>query len=241
MQILLCLACLTESECARDRSGLSRRIPGFRDQARRQRIFLGQQPNSRRPFSPSVFVETGLPLGTYFVRIGAGGPTRFTITPLATTKIASDILDGEHMTMTRIAGESRRRLSSRQRVMVFLLITGMVAEFGIHTRCSKAFYDLNVKRLQLIAVMAVGAEVEFLPGNPAAAAQVAGSSVQHNGITRNEIILIHTSSDGRVLTITLHRRFPKYVALFFVGLPSRDITVTARAEVGAPVSKVLHA
>jgi hypothetical protein len=137
-----------------------------------------------------------------------------------------------------MAGEPRIRLSTPQRVVLLLFVTMMTAaELGIHTRFSKAYYELDSKRLKLIGLMAVRAGAEHLPGDPEAAVRAASSYAQRNGVARGEIVLIRASSDGRVLTLTLDRKIPQYLALFLVDLPSGDIRVTVRGEVGAPVPK----
>ena len=138
--------------------------------------------------------------------------------------------------------DSRRRLSTHRRLALLVFVTAVLSgELAIQTRFAKAYYELNSKRLHLIGVMAVRAGAAHLPADPGMAVRVARAYAQANGVTRDEIVFIRASFDGRVLTITLDRTIPEYVALFFVGLPSRDITVTVRGEVGAPVPKTWNA
>ena len=130
-----------------------------------------------------------------------------------------------------MTGEPRRRLSIRCRAALLLLVTTLVAgELAVHTLVAKAYYDLNARRLQLIAVMAVRAGVAHLPEDRSLAVWIADSCARSNGVTHDEIVFIRASSDDQILTIRLDRRIPQYLSLFIVGLPSRDITVIASAR-----------
>ena len=128
-------------------------------------------------------------------------------------------------------GGLRKAVSIRRRARLFVLVAALMAgEVAMHTLLARAYYDLNLKRLQLIAVMAATAGAEHLPGDPGMAVRVARSCARFNGIGRDEIVFVRASSDDQVLTVRLDRRIPSYLALFVVGLPARDMTVTASAR-----------
>jgi hypothetical protein len=111
-----------------------------------------------------------------------------------------------------------------------LIVVLSVGEVALHTFLTTAYYVTNLRRLQLIAAMAAGAGAEHLPGNPALAVRIARSCANLNGVTGDEIVFIHTSTDNQVLTIRLDQRIPKYFALFAFGLSTPELTVTASAR-----------
>ena len=94
-----------------------------------------------------------------------------------------------------MSSEPRRGLSRRVRLALLALTTAIVAgELAVNTLVANAYYDLNLKRLQLIAVMAVRAGAEHLPEDPNGAVRIAGSYARLNGISRDEIVFIRASS-----------------------------------------------
>jgi hypothetical protein len=130
-----------------------------------------------------------------------------------------------------MTGECRKGLAAGCRGALLGFVTVLlVAELAFHNLVARAYYDFNLRRLELIAVMAASAGAQHLPADPGAAVSAARSCAQLNGAALDEIVFIRMSSDERVLTIRLDRRIPKYMVLFFVGSARHDITVTASAR-----------
>ena len=123
---------------------------------------------------------------------------------------------------------NRLSLGCRVTLMVLATITlpGMLI---VQTIVARAYYRLNSQSLQLIASMAVKVGAECLPANPRAAVRIADAFARDHGIAPAEIVFTESSSDNNVLTIKLDRKVPQYVAVFAVGLPAHDISVTASA------------
>jgi hypothetical protein len=90
----------------------------------------------------------------------------------------------------------------------------------------------------MAAAVAVNAGVEFLPADRSAGVRAAEESAQRSGLRRAEIVFTGTSPNNRTLTLRLIREIPWYVAVCTVGLPGREISVTASAhfsrDLGAP-------
>src|SRR5208282_3300929 len=99
----------------------------------------------------------------------------------------------------------------------------------VHSIFAREYYYLNVKNLRLVALTAAKMGAVYLPTNPRAAVWIADAYVQSHGVAPAEIVFTEPSSDSNVLTIRLDRRIPLYLALLAVGLPARDISVTASA------------
>jgi hypothetical protein len=125
-----------------------------------------------------------------------------------------------------------RGLSLRCRPKSILFsITFVLGTLTAHCFIARAYYSLNSQGLGLVASMAVRMGAKYLPANPRAAIQIADADARDNGIAPAEIVFTESSSDNKVLTIRLDRKVPQYVALLAVGLPARDIDVTASAHV----------
>jgi hypothetical protein len=104
-------------------------------------------------------------------------------------------------------------------------------ELIVNNRLAREYYYLNVKNLQLMALTAVKMGAEYLPADPRVAVEVADAYVQSQGIDPAEIVFPEPSSNNNVLTIRLHRKIPRYVAVLAMGgLPAREICVTASAR-----------
>ena len=130
-----------------------------------------------------------------------------------------------------MANQQFNRSSLRYRVTPVLLPTILlVAALIAHSFIARAYYSLNSQRLEVVASMAVRVGAEYLPANPRTAVRIADAYARDNGIAPGEIVFTEPSSDNNVLTIRLDRKVPQYVALFTVGLPARDISVTASAQ-----------
>jgi hypothetical protein len=130
-----------------------------------------------------------------------------------------------------MTSESRRGLSARCRGAVLGFVMAMlVGELALHNLVAKAYYDFNLKRLELVAVVAASAGARYLPGDPDTAVRITRSSARRNGVARDEIVFVRTSSDNVVLTIRLDRKIPRYMAFLVMGLPARDISVTVSAR-----------
>ena len=122
------------------------------------------------------------------------------------------------------------RLSVRCRVILIALAAIILpAELIVHSIFAREYYYLNVKNLRLVALTAAKMGAVYLPTNPRAAVWIADAYVQSHGVAPAEIVFTEPSSDSNVLTIRLDRRIPLYLALLAMGLPARDISVTASA------------
>jgi hypothetical protein len=105
------------------------------------------------------------------------------------------------------------------------------AELMVHRTFAREYYELDVKNLQLMALMAVNRGAQYLPEDPRAAVRVADAYAESQGIASAEIVFTELSSDNNVLTIRLDRRIPQYAAVLALGgFPARSITVTASAS-----------
>ena len=122
------------------------------------------------------------------------------------------------------------RLSVRCRVILIALAAIILpAELIVHSIFAREYYYLNVKNLRLVALTAAKMGAVYLPTNPRAAVWIADAYAQSHGVAPAEIVFTEPSSDSNVLTIRLDRRIPLYLALLAMGLPARDIRVTASA------------
>ena len=130
-----------------------------------------------------------------------------------------------------IANRKLSRLSLRCRIMliVFAVIT-LPAELIGHSIVAREYYYLNVKNIQLVALTAAKTGAQYLPADPRAAVRVANAYAKGHGIAPAEVVFTEISSDDHVLTIRLDRKIPMYVAVLALGLPARDINVTASAS-----------
>lgn len=115
-------------------------------------------------------------------------------------------------------------------MLVVAALIALSAELTVHSILAKDYYYLDIKNLQLVALAAVKAGAAYLPANPRAAVRIADAYMRSHGIAPAEIVFTKPSSDGDVLTIKLDRKIPLYLALLAVGLPTRDIRVTASAR-----------
>jgi hypothetical protein len=122
------------------------------------------------------------------------------------------------------------RLSVRYRV-ILIVITAIVlpAELIVHSVVARKYYYLDVEDLKLVARTAAKTGAEYLPADPRAAVHEANAYARVHGIAPTEIVFTELSSDNTVLTIRLDRKIPLYLALLALGLPARDISVTASA------------
>jgi hypothetical protein len=100
----------------------------------------------------------------------------------------------------------------------------------VNSLASRAYYNLNLRGLQLVATMAVRAGAEYLPSDPRTAEFVADRYVRLCGVGSNEIASTDVSADDYRLTIRLSRKVPEYISLFAFGLPGRSISVTASGQ-----------
>jgi hypothetical protein len=116
---------------------------------------------------------------------------------------------------------------SRLAAVSLLAVTTWIV---VHSIVARMCYDLYCARLGMAASMAARTGAEYLPTDPTMAVQVAHAYAKLSGILPGEIIFIRVTPDHRTLSIRLNRRMPTYIALFAVGLPSRDISVTASAQ-----------
>jgi hypothetical protein len=95
------------------------------------------------------------------------------------------------------------------------------------------YYRSNSKMMQMVAVTAVRAGAAYLPANPKTAVQVADAYVKLYGVMPNEIVSTVVAANDNTLTIVLRRELPTYVTLLVMGLPGREINVTAQARKGS--------
>jgi hypothetical protein len=97
----------------------------------------------------------------------------------------------------------------------------------VHSVSANIYYKINHHCLQMAADRAVRAGRNYLPTDPGAAVYVADEYARLGGVGPDEIAITRVSPDNRTLTILLRRRVPWYVALLAVGLPAREMAVSA--------------
>jgi hypothetical protein len=114
--------------------------------------------------------------------------------------------------------------------LILAAITVTTCEAVVHSISAGAYYDANQVRLQMVADSAARSGAEYLPAAPRAAVKAAEEFAQNNGVLSGEITYAQVAPDGNTLNIRLHRQIPIYIALFAVGLRSREITVAASAQ-----------
>ena len=117
-------------------------------------------------------------------------------------------------------------------LIVFAVIT-LPTELIVYSIVAREYYYLNVKNIQLVALTAARTGAQYLPADPRAAVRVANAYAEGHGIAPAEIVFTvftEISSDDNLLTIRLDRKIPVYVAVLALGLPARDINVTASAS-----------
>jgi hypothetical protein len=112
---------------------------------------------------------------------------------------------------------------------IVLLVTILADALIVHSTAD-IYFKLNFLKLQTAADIAVRAGAQYLPRDSRAAEQVAVTYAKYNGVDSNEIELVEIDSAKRILSIRLRRKIPIYISLFAVGLPHREIAVTASAQ-----------
>jgi len=123
-----------------------------------------------------------------------------------------------------------KRLSSCRRALILL---GIAINFGalvVHGILGNIYYRSSSILMQMVAVTAVRAGAVYLPANPGTAVQVADAYVELNGVMADEIVSTVVAANDNTLTIVLKRELPTYVTLLVMGLPGREINVTAQAQ-----------
>jgi hypothetical protein len=139
------------------------------------------------------------------------------------------ILEGRERVTTMTTSKYFKRPIDVAALILLAVITVTGSLIG-HSLSANMYYNLNYLTLQMAADLAVRAGAEYLPTNPRTAVQIANAYAKLNGVTSHEIVLTGVGPDERTLRIRLNRQIPIYIALFAVGLPSRDIIVTASAQ-----------
>jgi hypothetical protein len=119
--------------------------------------------------------------------------------------------------------------------------TTLIAAFVLHCIAASMYYEINAKILRMAASGAVAAGARYLPMNPRIAVLVTRSYASMIGVLPNEIRSVEVSPDLHTLTICLERKVPMYLTILSVGLPGRDIGVTASARQHANNPKDLSA
>ena len=114
--------------------------------------------------------------------------------------------------------------------LVVPTLLAMTTWIVVHSILAKVDYDLCSVSLEMVASLAARTGAEYLPADPRMAVQVADAYAKLNGILPREIIFIRVTPDHRTLRIRLNRKLPTYITLLAVGLPSREIAVTASAQ-----------
>jgi hypothetical protein len=123
-----------------------------------------------------------------------------------------------------------QRSPGRLRVAVVLAGTTLMAAFVLHCIAASMYYEINTTILRMAASGAVAAGARYLPRNPRTAVLVTRSYANLIGVLPNEIRSVEVSPDLHTLTIRLGRKVPVYLTILNVGLPGRDIGVTAWAR-----------
>jgi len=118
----------------------------------------------------------------------------------------------------------------RVAALSLLAATTWIGALVVHSVVANMHYRLNYVRLQMAADIAVKAGAMYLPADPGAAVRVADAYAGLNGVLPAEIVFTKVAPDRHTLWIRLDYKMPTYVALFAVGLPSREIAVTASAQ-----------
>jgi hypothetical protein len=103
--------------------------------------------------------------------------------------------------------------------------------YMVHCVLANAYYRTSRIGLQAAAIVAVKAGAGYLPADPPAAMRVADASAKLNGVAPDEIVLTRVGPGNHTLTIVLKRKLPIYMTLLVFGLPSREIAVSASAQV----------
>ncbi len=116
------------------------------------------------------------------------------------------------------------------RVLSAVVVITSAAALLAHTMAARVYYNANSASLRIVAENAVRAGAEYLPAEPAAAMRAAQDSAELSGIAPNEIVQTEVAADNQGITLSLSRRVPRYIAFLAVGLPGRDIRVTASAR-----------
>src|SRR5262249_6036662 len=113
---------------------------------------------------------------------------------------------------------------------VALLLMSTTA-FTVHTMAAREYYVANAVSLRIVAETAVRAGVEYLPGQPTAAMRTVQRLTELRGVAPSEIVLTKVATDEQQITLCLRRKVPSSTAFMTVGLPSREIRVTASARI----------
>jgi hypothetical protein len=121
-------------------------------------------------------------------------------------------------------------LSRSRRALILICITINVSVLIVHSICANMYYRSNRILMQMVAVTAVRAGALYLPGSPRTAVQVADAYVKLNGVMPSEIVSTVVAANDNTLTIVLKRELPTYMTLLVMGLPGREINVTAQAK-----------
>lgn len=129
---------------------------------------------------------------------------------------------------------ANRSKISGLRLAALSLLAGTIAigALIVHSLSANVYYNLNMIRLQTAADIAASAGVQYLPGAPQSAIEVAVAYAKMNGVEPSEIEFTGVSPDRSTLRIRLRREMPLYMALFAFELPSHRIKAAAAAHVG---------
>ena len=121
----------------------------------------------------------------------------------------------------------------RRQWELFAAIVGLVitsiAVFVVHSMAAKEYYSANSASMRLVAEKAVMVGIQYLPAEPSAAVAAAEQSAELGGVAPSEIET-KIAADEQQITLCLKRKVPNYIAFLAVGLPSREIQVTAKAQ-----------
>ena len=133
----------------------------------------------------------------------------------------------------------RKPWLGRKALTILLIIVGPTL-LVVHSVSASLYYAMNSSMLQTIAAHAVRTAAEHLPREPALAARIADECLKDGGVAADEIVVTAVSADNRTVMVVLNRKVPLSLAFLAVGLPSREISVTAsaRKQVQPPAAKV---
>ena len=122
----------------------------------------------------------------------------------------------------------RQRRFSRRALLVFLA-SSLAGVLALHSATARLYYSMNLRLLQSAAILAVRAGAVYLPTAPALAMRETDDCARLSGVAPQEIVQASVSADGCRITLSLDRKVPKSLSFLAIGLPSREVRVTASA------------